>query len=484
MSEITAGAVRTAPVGVPERARARSRLFDPAVLFALISVVAGALLVAITPPLRGPDEAQHFLRAYGLTQGDLVPRTFDPQGRKGLYLPARLARELSFFEDKKFAHRTPGFTYWDVFAAHAQTAQAPDDDTPVFVLYRGAEGYSPIPYLPYVAAIAVGRAAHADFLTMLYLMRAFGLLALAAVTAYAIALVPRLKWAFLLIALLPSALYSRAVISADGPSLACAMMAVALMLRGVISPAADRPWQQSLWLALGALTKPPQLALVLLEAMKRPVRALPRQWPAAAAAVLPSVILTGAWTIASSAEVAAYRLTEFMDVPPEQFNPVWKLHFMLQEPLLFPRLLVHSFTDYGVAMWRQLIGVLGWLDTPLAGWTYPVLTALMLASFLDPLEISRATGRRIALACALAAAGYCFAVFLIFFLVWTTLDATQIDGVQGRYFVPALPAVALGTAALLRRGLSHNLRAAIALAAAALSCAAAFQAVLRVDWNW
>ena len=485
MSEITAGEVRTAPLGAPERARARSRLFDPAVLFALISVVAGALLIAITPPLRGPDEAQHFLRAYGLTQGEVVPRTVDTQGHKGLDLPARLARELNFFEDKKFANRSPGFTYWDVFAAHAQAAQPlADGEAPVFVLYGGAEGYSPIPYLPYAAAVAVGRVAHADFLTMLYLMRAFGLLAVTAVTACAIALVPRLKWAFLLIALLPSALYGRAAISADGPSLACAMMAVALMLRGVISPAADRPWQQSLWLALGALTKPPQLALVLLEAMKRPVRAVPRQWHAAAAVALPSVILTGLWTIASSADVASYRLSEFMDGPREQFDPVWKLRFMLHEPLLFPRLLMHSFTDYGVQMWQQLIGVLGWLDTPLAGWTYPVLTALMLASFIGPLETDRTTGRRIAVACALAVAGYCFAVFFIFFLVWTALDATQIDGVQGRYFVPALPAVALGTAALVRRGLAENLRAAIALAAAALSCAAAFQAVLRVDWNW
>jgi uncharacterized membrane protein len=75
-------------------------------------------------------------------------------------------------------------------------------------------------------------------------------------------------------------------------------------------------------------------------------------------------------------------------------------------------------------------------------------------------------------------------VFFIFFLVWTTLDATQIDGVQGRYFVAALPALALGTAALVRRGLSEKIRAAIALAAAALSCAASFEAVLRVDWNW
>ena len=173
-----------------------------------------------------------------------------------------------------------------------------------------------------------------------------------------------------------------------------------------------------------------------------------------------------------------------MDVQLEQFDPVWKLRYMLVEPLLFPRLLLSLFTDYGFQLWQQSIGVLGWLDAPLAGWTYPVLTALLAASFVGPLGTDRATGRRIALACALAVAGYCFAVVFIWFLVWTAINATQIDGVQGRYFVPALPALALGTAALVRRGFSENVRATIALAAAALSCAASFQAVLRVDWNW
>ena len=485
LSEITAGRV-TARTGTLAFARAAGRLRDPAMVFALVSLIAGALLVAITPPLRGPDEAQHFLRAYGLAQGDVIPSMLDAEGRKGLYLPAGIDRDLKFFEDKKFAHRTPGFSYWSVFAAHAQESPAPsaDDDLPVFVLYGGAESYSPIPYLPYAAAIVIGRAAHLDFLTMLYLMRVFGLVTATAVAAFAIALVPRLKWSFLLIALLPTALYSRAVLSADGPCLACAMMAVALMARGVIDRAADRPWQQSLWLALGTLSKPPQLALILLEAMKRPARAVPLRWKSAAVVVLPSVILAGVWTVAGGTDVAAYRMRDYMDVQLEQFDPVWKLRYMLVDPLLFPRLLLNLFTDYGFQLWQQLIGVLGWLDAPLAGWTYPVLTALLAASFIGPLGADRATGRRVALACALAVAGYCFAVVFIWFLVWTALDATQIDGVQGRYFVPALPALALGTAALVRHGLPEAVRATIALAAAALSCAAAVEAVLRVDWNW
>jgi hypothetical protein len=51
---------------------------------------------------------------------------------------------------------------------------------------------------------------------MLLLMRFFGLLAFTAVAAYAITVTPALKWAFVLIAMLPVSLYNRTVLSADG----------------------------------------------------------------------------------------------------------------------------------------------------------------------------------------------------------------------------------------------------------------------------
>jgi len=487
LNDVTTASVGTPRIAVPERWRVRTRLSNPAIIFALVSLLFGAVVLVCTPPLRGPDEAAHFLRAFGIAQGDIVPSLADEAGRKGVRLPARLHRDFDFFEASRYTTRTPGFTYRQIFAAHAQRNSDPmaaDEDGPVFVLYSGSEGYSPIPYLPYVAAILLARAVDLDFLGMLYLMRLFGLVAMTAVAAYAIAVVPRLKWPFLVIALLPSALYSRAVLSADGAGLAYAMAMVALALRATLAAAADRPWQHSLWMALSALSKPPQLAFILLEAMKRPLRDLPRHWASAAIVVLPGAMLSLLWAVAGSTDVAAYRLTEGMGLPAEHFDPVWKLRFMLAEPLLFPRLMANTFTDYGVQLWRQLIGVLGWLDTPLTGWVYPVLSALLLASCLASLELDRATGRRVALVCMLGVLGYCFAVFLIFFLVWTALDATQVDGVQGRYFVAALPVLAVVPAALLRRGLAARSRTVIGLAAAAISCAATIEAILRVDWNW
>ena len=86
--------------------------------------------------------------------------------------------------------------------------------------YAGSEGYSPAAYLPQAAAAVLARAAGLGFLQTFYLMRLAGFAAMTAVLAYAIALTPALKWAFVAIAMLPSALYGRAVINADAAAFA------------------------------------------------------------------------------------------------------------------------------------------------------------------------------------------------------------------------------------------------------------------------
>jgi hypothetical protein len=113
---------------------------------------------------------------------------------------------------------------------------------------------------------------------------------------------------------------------------------------------------------------------------------------------------------------------------------------------------------------------------------YDAIGLLLVASFVSPL----ATRRRpaCALAALLTVAAYTAAVVLIFYLVWTPVDADEVWGVQGRYFVPVLPLIAVAIAALLKRGPDPRLTAALALAAAMLSGAGAIDAILVTDWNF
>src|SRR6266542_6738964 len=81
---------------------ARIVLARPVAAFVVLSMLFGTLTLALTPPLEGPDEPAHFLRAYGISVGDIVPKNVDEQGRKGVFVPARLHWEYAVFERALF----------------------------------------------------------------------------------------------------------------------------------------------------------------------------------------------------------------------------------------------------------------------------------------------------------------------------------------------------------------------------------------------
>ena len=462
---------------------------NPVAVFVLLSAILGTLIVGVAPPLRGPDETAHFLRAYGIAQGDIVPSMQDGAGRKGIFLPVAFQRDFSLFDTWQSINRGDRFDYRRVFNEHrngpVEDALLDAGHQDVFVPYAGSEGYSPAAYLPQAASAALARAAGLGFLETLYLMRLAGLAAMTAVLAYAIALTPALKWAFVAIAMLPSALYGRAVINADAAAFAFSLVVVAMFLRAAAGASVARVASRSAWMTLCALSKPPSLAFILLEWMGGASAATGRRatWRTAAIVTLPAVAAALLWTALSSADVAAWRLVELTGAAAHEFSPGWKLRFMLAHPLEFPEAVIGMLANKdAIEFSYQVIGVLGLFDTVLQPWVYAAIGLLLVGTFISPL--GRAARRSCALAAGVTALAYCLAVVLIFYLIWTPVSADQVWGVQGRYFVPILPLVAIASAALLDRGPDIRITAMLAIAAAILSGAGSVEAILRTDWKY
>lgn len=476
-------------------ARAWAQITRPAWLLVVFSVLFGTLTAILVPPLRGADEPAHFLRAYGLSRGEILSLDVDERGRKGIMLPAALAADFTYFQQARYKIGTPGFAYGDVLTDFMRRYSArPETDTPrpqVFVLYEGSEGYTPAAYLPYIAAAGLARLAGLDFLGTLYLMRFAGLAATTALVAYAITLVPALGWALLFIAMLPASLYGRAIVSADGCTLGFTMLVLALSLAGasraIPVDAAGKDaglWQRMAWMTLCILSKPPQIVFALLEAMRVPLRELPRAWRSFGLVVLPGLILLPLWVVAVSGDAGTWRISDGSNLPAEQFDPLWKLGQMALNPLLFPQMLLATLNRDCLALWPQLIGVLGWGDTPLQPLAYPLLGAGLVASFVARLELDRATRMRIAGIGILTILAYVVSVYLVFFLAWSPIADGFIYGVQGRYFVVLLPVAAAVVAALIDRTPPPALMIWIATAGSVLSAAATVEAVGRLDWGW
>jgi hypothetical protein len=307
-------------------------------VFILLSCAFGSVVSVIVPPLRGPDEIAHFLRIFSYTRGELLPIA-QAGDRKGILVGPQLYGELSFFKSagERFAKdREQGLRYSKIMNERPRfggTLQW-DDHAATFLPFAGSEGYSPIAYAPYIPAAIIGNLLALDFPNMLVLMRLFGVVAFTAVVAYAITVTPTLKWAFMLIAMLPVSLYNRSVLSADGAALAYALVITALCFRAVYKH--GRVWERSLWMTLCALSKQPQIIFAVLELMACRTTEPTRRWRDVARVIIPSFILSPLWVIAVSGEIGTWRLLESENVSREQFDPLWKLGYMWEHPLHFP----------------------------------------------------------------------------------------------------------------------------------------------------
>jgi uncharacterized membrane protein len=459
------------------------RATSPAVAFATLSFLFGTVILLATPPLRGPDETAHFLRAYGVAQGDIVPSHQDATGRKGIFLPPRLYDGFDFFESVRIKEKEPAFAYGPVFQSYfsRQWPPAVPNRASTFVPYAGSEGYSPVAYLPQAAAALIARVLDLDFLPTLYLMRFAGLAALTALIAYAIAMVPNLSWAFLSIAMLPAAIYGRSVISADGSALAGAMVVVSLWIRTATSARLYAANRQSFWMAFCALTKPPNLAFVLL--LPLPGMRMPR-WQLVASTMVPAFGLAIIWTLSSGADTASWRMVEITGQDLKAFDPRAKLAFLSNHPMHFIAAVISAVraADFGV-LWQQVIGVFGLFDTVLRSWVYPTLTVLLFSTFLARMPVDLAARWRIVFVSNFSILAYFAAVYLIAYLVFTPAGEDSVWGIQGRYFVPVLPLMALCVSAVLNWAPPKPIIAALAISAALLSGGASVEAILRSDWK-
>ena len=268
---------------------------QPASVFIVLSLVFGSLIIFVTPPLRGPDEIAHFLRIYSYTRGGLLPAA-EVDGRKGIFVERELYTQLSFFKNagERFAqNREQGLRYSEIMKQYPPPGGTLHGEGTKFMPFAGTEGYNPVAYAPYVLAVAIGNLLGLDFPNMLLLMRFFGLITFTAVAAYAIKLTPTLKWAFVLIAMLPVSIYNRSVLSADGAALTYALVITALCFSAV--QRYGRVWERSMWMTLCMLSKQPQIVFVLLELMVCRMTDLRRRWRSLALVAAPAFILSPLW---------------------------------------------------------------------------------------------------------------------------------------------------------------------------------------------
>jgi uncharacterized membrane protein len=377
-----------------------------------------------------------------------------------------------------------GLRYGQIMQLHQRRSWPTASEIPkegAFMAFAGSEGYSPAAYIPYIVGEKIASWLRLEFSNRLVLIRLFGLVAFTSAAAYAIKIVPFLKWQFVLIALLPVSLYNRSVLSADGAALSTALVVTALCCRAALHLGKGRAWERACWMTVCSLTKQPQIVFVALELISGPLKRLPR-WKAMGLIVLPSLLLSPLWVLAVSGEMGAWRLQIEEQHPPEHFDPIWKLWYMWDHPWHFPLATWKAISVWGDRLWWELIGVVGWQDIVLPPWIYLLLTISLILASLQKLHLTSSIRVRVAAVTALVVIGYVLLVYLIFFLTYTPLNVDHVRGVQGRYFIVILPSVAIFLAALVNVDLRFSISIVIAIIGSMFSCVVTAEALARAHW--
>ena len=445
-----AGDVTVAPGAIvrpgtgPRFAERAAWLGAPALFLALAAPV-GVFLALLVPPFQGLDEQNHFYRVYSISGGALVAPVVD--GRAGDVLPACVA---GYGQDLAQQATRPGpFHPSDYTALRPGCADAPA----TFVTFDNTAIYSPVSYLPQSIGVAVARLLGAPVPVLFYAGRLAALLAYLAVVALALRIAPAGRSVLLVVALLPMSLLLGTQYSADGGTIAFALLLVAAVVRCRQAPGAT--WRSFTLAAAAAaalaLSKSTYFALAPLLLLV-PARLFPTRWTAHAArlgSLVAIALLAGGWYL----QVRGIHPTGA--AAGSGIDPPQQVRYILRHGLWYARFVVLTLLgpQTGYFTWPGFVSWVGFSRSLTAG--LPTPPPLVMAAGIALLLIAyvREAPRSLALSAgAIATAAVPVALVvanavLIVTVLYVTVQPVgdHVLWLQGRYLLPlaAAPVVSL-----------------------------------------
>jgi uncharacterized membrane protein len=433
--------------------------------FIVIAATFGIFFVARTPLLWGTDETSHVARVYQLSQGQIWQEHLSDPRQKDVYvayqIPQNLYKLIVAVNDDLIDNTSSAGVstakYVDNPAVYTRLGKLHlNGDKRIAYGFPNTAAYSPVAYTPALIGMGVANLFHADIFWMIMLIRLCDLamfigivyLALRVMDAY------RVKWLIFAIALLPTALYSGSIISADGVTTATVLLFAALLLKALLNP--DTVIRKSEVGLLAAITvvlpllKPGYIILLPLQLLISNKQFATRRM-AYMVKIIPLAIGGMLFLLWSHSVTGAVR-NEAIIRPGggwELVNPNSQTKFILGHPFAYAKVLIRTFiTGFG-QYFMELVGDLGFHHVRLPGTGVILEVVGLLAAML---WAERPRIKRLIPICLL---GVSFIGGLLiattFYLAYTNVADFTVRGIQGRYFLPLLPFALMGAGLALSK---------------------------------
>jgi uncharacterized membrane protein len=407
--------------------------------------------------MQGSDETNHFLRAYQVSEGHVVA-SYIGKSEGGI-----TSRPLMYKHNVggNLPSGIVNFTFEALDNIPQDTAQkmtaAEFSKLSAIQTGSGSKGaafgntvaYSPVMYVPQSLAILLGRLFHARPIVLFYMARLAALLFGVTVLAWAIRLMPFGKLPITIILLLPTSIGQLSTINEDTVTISLIFFTMALLLRYAYRKQNLKTREISYIIGLFALigfVKPVFLPMTIIVLLLLRNKFIPRKRTLITTGICIAVALSCAlaWNLAvKNMSIYGDHLTYLTN------NYQLQLKFIEHHPLKYLHVLGDTvLTGNFNYVPIDLIGYMGWADTPLPILAVAYGFVLISMSFFVSSQYEAVTIRRSARTlAAISLIGVALLTCTSLYLILNAPGDPSIAGIQGRYFTPSLvllPLVFLG----------------------------------------
>jgi uncharacterized membrane protein len=421
------------------------KLVQAPYLFVFLAFIFGTTFAIILPPLWGLDEITHFNRAYQISTGNFFEDKL-PNGTYGGNVPSNIV-DLS------------GYTYLDlVDSQHIDNLSKTKSFeiqkiSPVTRQYdfTGSAAYPPFVYAVPAAAIWAARELHASLGVIIFIARLATLTFYTGLVFIALWLLrdKRAMWLVFTVALLPMALSQAVTISADS-----LVIGLSLLLFSLLVTYWERRRKIDNWVVWAtvavsvilALIKPVYLTITLLPVFflgqqKTVRKKLSLGLVLALILAIPALL----WVLFVHGLVHTGTAGQLGE-KSQLVHPKAQLLFIAEHPLKF----VHDIVSNSVLQdwYGQTWGQLGWnyVKIPSAIRSLLLAALILIALWIKPAPAKEKSAAYIYVISAVATV---VGLITFFYLIFNAVGTPLISGVQGRYFIPALPFLFYGAGRLI-----------------------------------
>lgn len=403
-------------------------------MFLIVGIVGGISMAVINPPGQECDGWDHFLRAMDVSYGNVLRPFANLTHEDGVI---RVPENINDFN---FGLVQPNSSYGTIYVKNLQEQSFSRES--MLSPYSG--GVTSISYWPQAIGIFIGRTLGFSMYGVVLLARLFNLAAYVGLVYFSIKLIPIYKQFLAVMAVMPIMLYQAASCSPDALLNGLCFLFSALCIRYALEEKDKLSWKNAIVLSAILLVifviKYVYVCigvLVFMIPMKR-FGGKKGYWKSFGIAMIPIVFIGGYLLFHMFNSVSTLQATS---------DGITQIEYLKQNPLTLPKVIAATIVNH-FEYYVGNINTLGWLKYPLGALLYIVPCFIVGVACVNTSEASKKLTRMQKGICVAAGTLCILGVFVGLYIGDGTNNAvgtTMVHGFQGRYILPVLPLLFIGT---------------------------------------